>query len=68
MRKKCRIVGIKHIVSNKKAKTWTIYYIDITDDFTDGIAVASVWTDEDRSLSVGDEANFLYVNGRYYLI
>lgn len=68
MRKKYRIVGIKHIVSNKKAKVWTIYFIDITDEFTDGIAVAAVWSDEERTLSVGDEANTLCVNGRYYLI
>lgn len=68
MRTKNEIVGKKHITAKKTGKKWTILYIDISDQYTEGIAVASVWTDRDDGFSIGEEIDVLCVNGRYYII
>lgn len=68
MKSRNKIMGIKRIVAKKSGKHWTIYYIDITDKYTEGAAYAPVWVEAGVDYKVGDEINVVYYNGRYFAI
>lgn len=66
MKTKNEIIGIKRIVSKKTGKSWVIYYIDITDKDTAGVAVAPVWTQAGINFNIGDMIEVVRFNGRYF--
>lgn len=68
MRTKNEIVGKKLVTAKKTGKIWTILYIDISDQYTEGMAVASVWTDREDVYTIGEVIDVFCVNGRYYII
>lgn len=70
MRSRNEIVGIKHVTAKKTGKRWTILYFDISDKDTEGVAVASVWTDcqHGEVYNIGDIIEVLCVNGRYFIL
>lgn len=68
MKSKNEIIGIKQITAKKSGKHWTIYYIDITDKDTQGVAVAPVWVEAGLNYNIGDELEVVHFNGRYFAI
>jgi hypothetical protein len=66
MKTKNKILGIKHIVSKKTGKHWTLYYVDITDGLTEGIAVAPVWAEGEPDFELGDMIDVVYFKGQYF--
>lgn len=68
MKSKNQIIGIKRIIAKKSGKHWTIYYIDISDKDTEGVAVAPVWVEAGANYNVGDEIDVVFFNGRYFAI
>lgn len=82
MKSRNKIIGKRRIIAKKSGKHWTIYYIDISDKETEGVAAASVWVkggseyNEVNSVwvqpgteyNVGDEIDVVFFNGRYFAI